>query len=74
MLMLKNINRCFCDQIDNMAENFCLLDYAHTQVTSYFDIDYYKTFVYQGFSSSWWHSGNDIESEGRRLNNSHVES
>ena len=31
--------RYFCYQIDNMAENFFLLDNAHTQVTAYIDID-----------------------------------
>merc|ERR1719341_2724102 len=37
-------------QIDSMAENFCLLDYAHAQ-------DVPSVLGY-------WHSGNDIESEG----------
>merc|ERR1719431_1774717 len=36
-------------QIDNMAENYCLLDYAQSQGMN---VDY------------WWHSGNDIEREG----------
>merc|ERR1712109_28884 len=36
-------------QIDNLAENFCLLDYAHAQGYNY---------VYV------WHSANDKESEG----------
>merc|ERR1711971_1356057 len=36
-------------QIDGLPENFCLLDYAHTA----------------GLAASWyWHSSNDIESEG----------
>merc|ERR1719470_202820 len=35
-------------QIDSMVENFCLLDYAHTKADTNF----------------YWHSGNDIESEG----------
>merc|ERR1711936_1187115 len=35
-------------QIDNLAENFCLLDYAHTM----------------GYSAKYWHSANDRESEG----------
>merc|ERR1711936_164873 len=40
-------------QIDNMAENYCLLEYVQSQ----------------GIQSSdeiqvWWHSGNDIEYEG----------
>merc|ERR1712156_164965 len=35
-------------QIDNLAENFCLLDYAHTV----------------GISDNFWHSANDIGSEG----------
>merc|ERR1712151_218789 len=36
-------------QIDNMAENSCLLEYA----------------LKQGFTEGWgWHSGNDIEWEG----------
>merc|ERR1712013_223067 len=36
-------------QIDNMAENYCLLDYAQSQGMK---VDY------------WYHSGNDIEREG----------
>merc|ERR1711862_778346 len=36
-------------QIDNMAENYCLLDYAQSQG---------MTVTY------WYHSGNDIEREG----------
>merc|ERR1719312_1075617 len=36
-------------QIDNMAENYCLLDYAQSQGMT---VD------------AWWHSGNDIEREG----------
>merc|ERR1719147_253829 len=36
-------------QIDNMAENYCLLDYAQSQEMK---VDY------------WWHSGNDLENEG----------
>merc|ERR1712055_1268681 len=36
-------------QIDNMAENYCLLDYAQSQGMP---------------SPGWWHSGNDIEREG----------
>jgi len=36
-------------QIDSLSENLCLLDYAHTA----------------GLPKSWyWHSSNDIESEG----------
>merc|ERR1719309_1134579 len=36
-------------QIDNMAENYCLLDYAQSH----------------GVTGGWkWHSGNDIEREG----------
>merc|ERR1712012_554654 len=35
-------------QIDNQAENFCLLDYAHTM----------------GYNEIFWHSANDKESEG----------
>merc|ERR1711962_867786 len=35
-------------QIDNLAENFCLLDYAHTM----------------GYNTWLWHSANDKESEG----------
>eukprot|EP00091_Calanus_sinicus_P002434 TRINITY_DN12476_c0_g1_i1.p1 TRINITY_DN12476_c0_g1~~TRINITY_DN12476_c0_g1_i1.p1 ORF type:complete len:146 (-),score=21.52 TRINITY_DN12476_c0_g1_i1:3-440(-) len=35
-------------QIDSLAENFCLLEYAHTQ----------------GIAAMFWHSGNDIVSEG----------
>merc|ERR1719260_370819 len=37
-------------QIDNLTENYCLLEYAHKQ----------------GIDSDvgWWHSGNDIEAEG----------
>jgi len=35
-------------QIDTLAENFCLLDYAHTT----------------GLGGYWWHSANDIASEG----------
>merc|ERR1712183_123686 len=36
-------------QIDNMEENYCLLSYAHSQ----------------GMKTDWWwHSGNDIQSEG----------
>jgi len=35
-------------QIDNLAENFCLLDYAHTV----------------GMEGTFWHSANDIQSEG----------
>merc|ERR1719479_541744 len=36
-------------QIDSLAENFCLLDYAHTV----------------GLAADWyWHSANDIKSEG----------
>merc|ERR1712142_162671 len=41
-------------QIDNLAENYCLLDYARSQSLG-------------GSSwqeSCWWHSGNDIEREG----------
>merc|ERR1711872_456552 len=37
-------------QIDNLAENYCLLDYAQSQSL--------------GDGSWWWHSGNDIEREG----------
>merc|ERR1712179_481393 len=36
-------------QIDNMAENYCLLEYAQSQGLS---------------AAGWWHSGNDIQSEG----------
>merc|ERR1711970_460934 len=36
-------------QIDNMAENYCLLDYAQSQEMT---VDW------------WYHSGNDIEREG----------
>merc|ERR1719206_482634 len=36
-------------QIDNMAENYCLLDYAQSQGMT---VQY------------WYHSGNDIEREG----------
>merc|ERR1712154_251753 len=36
-------------QIDNMVENFCLLEYAQKQGVT---------------ESNWWHSGNDIEWEG----------
>merc|ERR1711862_330477 len=35
-------------QIDNLAENYCLLDYAQSQ----------------SLGDWWWHSGNDIEREG----------
>merc|ERR1719153_349316 len=35
-------------QIDNLAENFCLLDYSHTM----------------GYNAGYWHSANDKESEG----------
>merc|ERR1712156_1330107 len=35
-------------QIDNLAENFCLLDYSHTM----------------GYNALYWHSANDKESEG----------
>merc|ERR1712047_187143 len=35
-------------QIDNLAENFCLLDYAHKM----------------GYNAGYWHSANDKESEG----------
>merc|ERR1719187_1038256 len=35
-------------QIDNLAENYCLLDYAQSQ----------------SLEETWWHSGNDIEREG----------
>merc|ERR1719153_733925 len=35
-------------QIDNLAENFCLLDYSHTM----------------GHHAEFWHSANDKESEG----------
>merc|ERR1712142_1354391 len=35
-------------QIDNLAENYCLLDYAQSQ----------------SLEGVWWHSGNDIEREG----------
>merc|ERR1719204_2165155 len=38
-------------QIDNLAENFCLLDYAHTM----------------GYDADFWHSANDKDSEGRRI-------
>merc|ERR1711872_1014936 len=36
-------------QIDNLAENYCLLDYAQSQSLE---------------DGWWWHSGNDIECEG----------
>merc|ERR1712025_301733 len=36
-------------QIDNLAENYCLLDYAQSQSLE---------------DEWWWHSGNDIEREG----------
>merc|ERR1712154_214299 len=36
-------------QIDNMAENSCLLEYAQKQGVT---------------EAYWWHSGNDIEWEG----------
>merc|ERR1712047_140567 len=35
-------------QIDNLAENFCLLDYSHRM----------------GYNAAYWHSANDKESEG----------
>merc|ERR1712002_653523 len=35
-------------QIDNLVENFCLLDYAHTM----------------GYNGEVWHSANDKDSEG----------
>merc|ERR1712037_476997 len=35
-------------QIDSLTENYCILDYAHKQ----------------GKTNTWWHSGNDIDSEG----------
>merc|ERR1712126_259815 len=35
-------------QIDNLAENFCLLDYSHTM----------------GYNAPYWHSANDKASEG----------
>merc|ERR1712004_845079 len=35
-------------QIDNLVENFCLLDYSHTM----------------GYNDEYWHSANDEESEG----------
>eukprot|EP00091_Calanus_sinicus_P002611 TRINITY_DN12694_c0_g1_i3.p1 TRINITY_DN12694_c0_g1~~TRINITY_DN12694_c0_g1_i3.p1 ORF type:complete len:160 (-),score=14.56 TRINITY_DN12694_c0_g1_i3:8-487(-) len=36
-------------QIDDLSENNCLLEYAHSQEIT---------------EPNWWHSGNDIDSEG----------
>merc|ERR1719348_302814 len=48
LLSLQLVALCDQDQIDNLTENYCLLDYVQSQ----------------SLGGWWWHSGNDIEREG----------
>ena len=54
-------------QISSMSINYCLLNYGHAQVTEG-SITTVATFLYQEIHGGlYWHSGNDIQSEGKIL-------